>query len=184
MVNGGCVRGYLASLVKAFWNQGVRRAGDDFFPMIREKSWEFYLDQVERMKDGSHAIDWENDPVILLPIFTGPYSGGHFSLLVVDRTRYSAGLFLYFDSLPSMGKGIAIDLEVNLLHLQRSEAFAEHNRGSVSVGCNLWVKAECRMSTTEVWGQQGRKHIEKSLRTNKVDFTDTALTFLSVVLLT
>jgi hypothetical protein len=48
MINGGCVRGYLASPVKPFWNQegGVRRAGDDFFfPMIREKPLELYLDQ-------------------------------------------------------------------------------------------------------------------------------------------
>jgi hypothetical protein len=39
------------------------------------------------------------------------------------------------------------------------------------------------MSRTEVRGQHGHKHIEMSLRTNKLDFTDTALTFLSAVIL-
>jgi hypothetical protein len=146
-------------------------------------------------KNGTHAINWENNPVISLPIFTGPYNWGHFSLLVVDRTHCSADLFLYFDSLPSMGKDIAIGLQhklrssplckdgsifksmINpiklmplqsrgpndygiftccsaaayLMYLQQSEAFAEHNRGWVSMGCRLRVKAECHtMATTEV----------------------------------
>jgi hypothetical protein len=66
-------------------------------------------------KDGAHTINWDNGPIILLPIIMGPYSGGHSSLLVVERIHCSsAGLFLYFDSLPSTGKDIYIELEEKL----------------------------------------------------------------------
>jgi hypothetical protein len=67
-------------------------------------------------KDGAHTINWDNGPIILLPIIMGPHSGGHSSLLVVERTHYSsASLFLYFDSLPSTGKDIDIlELEEKL----------------------------------------------------------------------
>ena len=51
------------------------------------------------------GVDWENNTLIFVPIFVGAVYGGHFSLLVIDRTQNKDGIFVYFDSLPKEAWG-------------------------------------------------------------------------------
>jgi len=107
MVTGACVRAYLNVLVKSHWDRHVRRTTSEFFKEGR--TWNDYITEVHATsKDGSHFIDWESDRVILCPIFLGSMDCGHFTLLVIDRTRYSPGFFWFFDSLPSYCKRLPI----------------------------------------------------------------------------
>ena len=43
--------------------------------------------------------NWEQSPVMVVQIFTGDNSAGHWSLLIIDRSSYKPGIFVYFDSL-------------------------------------------------------------------------------------
>jgi hypothetical protein len=47
MINGGCVWGYLASLVKLFWNQGVRQAPGDLL-LLSNDTWKNQADADSR----------------------------------------------------------------------------------------------------------------------------------------
>jgi len=62
------------------------------------------------------GVNWDSDPLILMPIFIGSTNGGHFSLLVIDRTQNKDGNFVYFDSLPTefYGKQTAEELKQEL----------------------------------------------------------------------
>ena len=42
--------------------------------------------------------NWEQSPVMVVQIFTGDGSAGHWSLLVIDRSSYKPGIFVSFDS--------------------------------------------------------------------------------------
>jgi hypothetical protein len=43
--------------------------------------------------------NWEQSPVMVVQIFTGDNSAGYWSLLIIDRSSYKPGIFVYFDSL-------------------------------------------------------------------------------------
>jgi hypothetical protein len=104
MLTGCCVRGYLSCLVRPYHaEQGVKFTDDSFYS---SRSWADYT-----AFRGTNKLDLENAPVIFIPIFTGPQHGGHFSLLVVDRTMHRHGVFLYFDSFPAGAGAIARGLK-------------------------------------------------------------------------
>jgi hypothetical protein len=112
MVQGCIVRGYLSALVRPFYDLGVRRVGTDVWTTwLATRSWA----SVEALCDGTQSgVDWKKDRVIFVPVFVGDRSGGHFSLLVIDRTQYNPGIFVYFDSYPAIGNQTANQLKQEL----------------------------------------------------------------------
>ena len=98
MIKACIIRAYLSSLVRPFHHLGVHCIGTQFWDeWLTTRSWEC----VERIPDGMQSgVNWEEDKLIFVPIFIGPAFGGHFSLLVIDRTQNKDGIFVYFDSLP------------------------------------------------------------------------------------
>jgi hypothetical protein len=47
--------------------------------------------------------------LVLIPIFTGHYTAGHFKSLILDRTDRDDGIFVFFDSYP--GGSLAAEIE-------------------------------------------------------------------------
>jgi hypothetical protein len=47
---------------------------------------------------------------MLVPIFTGVTTGGHFSLVIIDRTVYQPGIFFYFGSHESWDKAAFVEV--------------------------------------------------------------------------
>jgi hypothetical protein len=43
--------------------------------------------------DPSTDEDVRKEPLVFIPVFHGPVQGGHWSLLVIDRTEYEPGIF-------------------------------------------------------------------------------------------
>ena len=209
MIQGNCVRGYLNTLVREYYEKGVRRASTDFFSPNYKGSWEHYIEQVGKAQDGTHLIDWKNDRVILVPIFTGHTEYGHFSLLIVDRTRYEAGVFFYFDSYPSIGDAVAPQLKSYLMktplwvegsmflhvrkmpvqfrgsndcgiyaccvaaayirYLERAKAF---DRTDTMDGKKLFAGAMLVGFTPEMFGRRARKHVSRTLKRDRFDWSD------------
>ena len=93
MINDDVVNGFLSILIRPNVERGVKRLDTTFyqssFTSYRER--DFYREN----------IDWRNltDKIIFIPIFVGARTGGHYSLLVVDRIIHKEGIFVYFDSL-------------------------------------------------------------------------------------
>lgn len=100
MIQGCVVWSYLGALVRPFHHLGVRWAGGAFWSVWQQSNG------IENLQEDGD-IDWEKDLVILVPIFVGDSDCGHFSLLVIDRTRHKGGLFVYFDSIRAMGNDTA-----------------------------------------------------------------------------
>ena len=44
---------------------------------------------------------WDVVDILLIPVFVGPRACGHWTMLVCDRRVHKAGIFTWFDSLPS-----------------------------------------------------------------------------------
>ena len=59
-----------------------------------------YSKFLAEIEPGSSFIEWRTDPLVVLQIFSGPRHCGHWSGLIIDRTRERAAA-IYFDSLPS-----------------------------------------------------------------------------------
>jgi hypothetical protein len=113
-INSTITTAYLNLLVRAFYEHGVRRSEADFLPDLRELirtegvhgALESYTLAMATIGSGSSSIDWQNDCLILLQLFSGPFEGGHWSLLVLDRTRGEGRhIAVFFDSLPSFHPG-------------------------------------------------------------------------------
>lgn len=56
------------------------------------------------MKKKYKKADLDSAKLLLVPIFTGVTTGGHFSLVILDRTVYQPGIFFYFGSHESCDK--------------------------------------------------------------------------------
>lgn len=95
---------------RKYFKAGVRRSSGHFFATLKDllirrrgpdSGWNTYKDTLMGTKlDGE--INWETDPLILLhQIFHGLTEAGHFSLLIVDRTRDQA-IIEYLDTLPDL----------------------------------------------------------------------------------
>jgi len=82
----------------------------------RTYGWRQYIAQLKGVGDGSFLNDWVNDKLIFIPVFIGPTEAGHWTLLVIDRTREGNYLAVFFDSLPSFSKGVYQHLQEILQH--------------------------------------------------------------------
>lgn len=65
------------------------------------QGWDEYLTDLQITEAGSCSIKWDTDKVIILQIFRGPTEAGHWTTLIVDRTRKDNPLAVFADSLPS-----------------------------------------------------------------------------------
>ena len=116
MVTGFTTSCYFNILTRLHYHLGVRCSGDEFLGAYgnivqqntgdRDAVFNRFLQgharfgrvagtelRVKRLKE-----DWRYAPVLLLQIFEGMYTAGHFSLLIVDRTVHAPGIFIYIDS--------------------------------------------------------------------------------------
>jgi len=114
MMTGFVTTAYLSRLSREHYKLGVRRVEEDFWDIAnqnrknvgRENFWKIHISQLNKRGLGSNFIDWDNDPVIMFQIFLGPLEGGHWTLLICDRTRSTAGVMVFFDSLPTYERDI------------------------------------------------------------------------------
>jgi hypothetical protein len=104
MLNDNVVQGYSNLLAQQFRELGlwVRIVAPQFYPTFHAHRWERiqrWVQQTELMED-----DWKASPLILILIFTGPCKSGHWSGLIVNRTReaMNAGIWVYQDSVSMM----------------------------------------------------------------------------------
>jgi len=110
MLTGHTTTGYLNLLGNHYYNAGVRRSEHSFLSGIRGNQqssgttlgFTEYVNQLAETEAGSAKIAWDADPGIVLQIFRGPIESGHWSTVVVDRTRKSHPLAVYADSLPNL----------------------------------------------------------------------------------
>ena len=109
MLTATVVRSYLNVLSHSYYGNGFRRAGDNFYPTLKSRGWQAVVEEQQRMM--KFPIDWENDLVIVIPLFYGATESGHFAFLVVDRTRYDPGFFLYLDTIPTSYNNHVDELE-------------------------------------------------------------------------
>lgn len=123
MINGVCTTAYLNLLTREYSHLlGVHRTCDNFVVALNEsqkvngskEGFRLYRDVHQSGNTGEHTIDWENGRLILAQIFRGPVEGGHWSLLVVDRTLHLLGILVYFDSLPNFMESTLTDLQALL----------------------------------------------------------------------
>jgi hypothetical protein len=77
--------------------------------------------------------DWDSFDVILIPIFVGPESCGHWSMLVCDRRIHKPGIFTWFDSLPSCSSSFISWEHIKELIMQTDIA---------KTGAK-WIQAKC-----------------------------------------
>ncbi len=114
---------YLNLLANVFYDQGVRRSEPDLVPMLKyhiqdsgfHQALESYATTMSEIQSGSMYLDWERDKLILFQIFSGDINCGHWSLLVLDRTRGEGNhMAVYFDSLPS-SPGLELTLQGDFL---------------------------------------------------------------------
>ena len=103
MLNGCATTGYLNLL-------GVRSSRNDFFNTAaiftarhgQEHAWPSYIKVMAEFEKATVETlhwNWEQSPVMVVQIFTGDNSAGYWSLLIIDRSSYKPGIFVYFDSL-------------------------------------------------------------------------------------
>ena len=104
MICGRVVRSYLNIAIKDSFLLGALPAGAEFFQTLCMYGWDTIMSRMQFAKDGTPEIDWVRDPLILVPIFTGATTCGHFSGHIIDsRTVRKSGLLLYFDTIKSLG---------------------------------------------------------------------------------
>jgi hypothetical protein len=114
MVNDTITTAYLNLLGNSYYAAGVRRSDPDFVSSLStlsadakknnvttENVWTVFTEMAVSQQSGSSRILWESDRLILIQVFRGHSQYGHWSLLVVDRTRDEDPIIVFFDSLPS-----------------------------------------------------------------------------------
>jgi len=96
MLGSDVIRAYFFTLARQFYSVGVRSVDDFFYPMVKceirtspDTFWEV-------MKRKYRKAELDSAKLLLMPIFTGVTTGGHFSLVILDRTVYRPGIFFYF----------------------------------------------------------------------------------------
>lgn len=113
MLTGLTTTGYFNLVVSRYFRYGVRRTIANFFPGIKgnrethgtKGAWDEYIATVLRIDLNAEEVlwGWNEAPLMIVQIFTGHTRAGHFSLLLIDRTQYKPGIFVYFDSLGGVG---------------------------------------------------------------------------------
>lgn len=126
MIPGMVTNAYLNVLVRRHYHLGVRCTGDTFHwalsAAVKERGpGSGTLDKVIEGFVGSETYDseapnaspqkrfktlkddWTYSPLLFIQVFEGVATAGHFSLLIVDRTRYAPGIFIYLDSFAALG---------------------------------------------------------------------------------
>lgn len=122
MISGCATTAYFNHLVRSYHLLGVRRTGDTFMHDLTQRitktktpeaAFSSFSQELKERMMGSHTIDFENDPLILIQVFVGDPQCGHWSLLVIDRTQ-SADVVVYFDSMRSFGVDTFVTLQGKL----------------------------------------------------------------------
>jgi Ulp1 family protease len=104
LLNDNVVLGYLNLLAVKFNGLGipVRIVAPQFYPAFLQEGWT----KVQRWvkETGFMQTNWQTAEIIVVPIFTGPMYGGHWSGFTVDRTIPigPTGIRVYKDSLSSL----------------------------------------------------------------------------------
>jgi len=104
MLTGVTMTGYLNLLANRFYQSGVRRTDDDFVSRLEhhrsesgsKHGWDACKCERADQQSGETGIICEDAKVILFQIFREPREAGHWSLLVVDRTRPNAPVAVLF----------------------------------------------------------------------------------------
>ena len=68
--------------------------------------WSKYMNTLKDLNypdEKAARSNWVLSKVMVVQIFTGNAAGGHWSLVVVDRSSFKPGIFVYFDSLSGSG---------------------------------------------------------------------------------
>jgi len=180
---------YLSRLSRANYNLGVRRVEEDFWTRMGENLtqhgianfWEIHMQQMNRRALGSNFIDWQNDPVIIIPIFLGPREAGHWTLLICDRTRSKTGVMVYFDSLPAYQKDIFEKLQEVLQHTSLVKEGTKWIRATMrnqaigSNDCGMWM---CCSASVYVKGLKDRGWlVEGGLKEKVPEITSVTLMY-------
>jgi Ulp1 family protease len=64
----------------------------------------------DAVKKKYKKADLDSAKLLLVPIFTGVTTGGHFLLVIIDRTAYQPGIFFYFGSHESWDKAAFVEV--------------------------------------------------------------------------
>ena len=109
----GFMNAFLADPETGYWRKGVRCFCTQFFPHIEARSFQDYMSEYCPIYNKwTGDMDPATDLVILIPIFTGPSSSGHFTTLICDRTHYSDGIFFFLDSYTGEDVANAVENEI------------------------------------------------------------------------
>ena len=73
-----------------------------------------YSQFLEEIGAGSASIEWKTDTLVVLQIFSGPRTSGHWAGLIIDRT-HEADVAVFLDSLPSFSPNMFSDCKGLLL---------------------------------------------------------------------
>jgi hypothetical protein len=105
MVTGFVTNGYLNLLSRRFHKECYKRV-----PSFVLKSLQLKKSALEEacLRNGDFGTVYPNDacankdvrtaPLVFVPVFYASDEGGHWALLVIDRTEYEPGIAIFFDS--------------------------------------------------------------------------------------
>jgi hypothetical protein len=83
MLQATVVRAYLNTLLADtnmnYWGKGVRLMCKKKFEHVQQYGWDKYVEVFSRHNKYFKATDWEKDLFFVVPIFTGPPDGEHFT---------------------------------------------------------------------------------------------------------
>jgi hypothetical protein len=107
-------------------------------------AWQHLVEILREMKTGECKIDWENDRVIFVQVFCCHLEAGHWSLLIIDRTRPKLGALISFDSLPDYFPDTLSNLKSMLTGSLRCQTKAFE---PMTVGCLCRVLQACTLKS-------------------------------------
>ena len=85
LIDDNVVQGYYNLLRQRFSGLGVRVVNTNFFSTLQQNSWNNVARWVKEV-EGVESGTWETARTILVPIFSGSNTGGHWSNFLVDRS--------------------------------------------------------------------------------------------------
>jgi hypothetical protein len=107
MLGSHIVRAYLYTVGRQFYSVGVRCVDDTFYPKLRSQMRLSPDSFWKRIKKTYKKANVDVAKLLLIPIFSGRTTGGHFSLVIIDRTLYDSGIFFYFGSHEALDSVVA-----------------------------------------------------------------------------
>lgn len=151
------------------------------------------------VEDASAFIRWEHDKLVYVQVFQGPRTGGHWTGLMLDRTRGPGkDIAVYFDSLGGKGKNIealfrsagiirrttpwlnarvpqqyGVDCGVYMCLIASAYLEAiEEAPPSAKVLMGVDFCFTSGISSSKEWGKLGRQHILRTIENAAVDYEE------------